>query len=115
MQMTLEEGVQFFADLFGGRHHILGSDYAEKNLKKCGQGWSVVCSHDFATYDMSLLTKLVFLAHDRACRASVDPAGRSLRISIWKRARSGNQSDYHPTLDEAIKRHRQQFAEETIR
>lgn len=108
--MPIAEAMKFFSTLFGGKQHIPGDRYGEENLIGYGRGWSVILSHDLSTYDMAILTRLVFLAHDFAFRASVLPSGKRLqRIAIWKRERSGDQGTHHPTLEQAITAHRRHF------
>ena len=100
-----EEAIAFFAELFGGAHHIPGAGYAAgPKVKPWGAGWAVVTSMDLATFDSDALTRLVFLAHDRGYRAEVSPAMRYLRIAIWRRAlrEGGAMWERHPTLDAAL-------------
>lgn len=95
--MTKEQAVEFFAELFLGEHHIPRS-----GVKGFGFGWAVIYDGDFATFDAEMLTRLVFLAHDRCVRAEVSHAGMHLRISIWQRVREGRKSQRHPTLETAL-------------
>ena len=71
--MNKEQAIDFFAELFGGEHHIPRSW-----VKEFGLGWAVIYDGDFATFDAGMLTRLVFLAHDRCIRAEVSRAG-----SFW--------------------------------
>lgn len=99
---TKEEATQFFADLFGGEHHI------NAEVKEHGRGWAIITSKDFATYDFNHLTKLVLLSHERCIRAEIDGCNKfgSIRIAIWKRQREGDIMKRHPTIEEAIERFR---------
>lgn len=61
------------------------------------------------TYDSDGLTRLVFLAHDHAIRVGVSGAShRHLRLSFWPRSHGQELgwSARHPTLAEAVERHR---------
>jgi len=59
----------------------------------------------FATYDDSLLTHLVLLAHEKNIRASVRAATHGyLQLEFMEVSRKGFFADRHPTLAESIKR-----------
>lgn len=103
--MAHAEAVEFFADLFGGVHHIPGSRYGSAdNVKSRGDGWYVINSGDLATYDGDVLTRFVFLAHDRCCRGNVEASGKNLKLTIWKRENreGGPMWSRHPTLEAAV-------------
>lgn len=97
--LTKEEATAFFAEFYGGEHHL-----PRGGVKDWGNGW---CVHhdqgDLATYDFNKLTKLVIMAHDQCIRVSIQPhAFKTMRIAIWKRKREGTVSERHPTLEQAI-------------
>lgn len=97
------ECAKMLRDLFGGWHHIDGP------IKQFGDGVQHNASPNwFSTFDFNLLTRLVFMAHDRCIRASVDPSGPGLiKVTLFKRhTREGSMSQRHPTLDEAIQIYR---------
>ena len=55
------------------------------------------------TYDYSILTNLVFAAHDFCCRISIEFVSKlNVKITVSRRTRSGGISERHPTLAEAI-------------
>lgn len=94
-----EEATDFFAELFRGEHHIPG-----RQLLDWGEGWAVECRTDLSTFDGSLLTRLVVLAHDRCCRAEISPSKNEglIYLAIHKREREGPIDCRHPTLEEHI-------------
>lgn len=97
--MTKEEAIDFFAHLFRGKHHI-----PQSGVKPYGQGWCVNHYGDLATFDFDMLTRFVFLAHDRCCRASVLSSGpRMVKLAIWQRnTRTGSMFERHPTIEHAL-------------
>ena len=98
-EMTKEDATQFFAQLFGGEHHIPGT----KGVMPFGEGWCVNTWQDFATFDGNLLTELVFMAHDKAVRVEIVNGGtKRVKIVIHQRVREGRLYDRHPTLEEAV-------------
>ena len=98
--MSKEDAIQFFAQLFHGEHHI---PHGSKGVKEFGAGWCVNTSHDFATFDSNELTRLVFMAHDRAVRVEIRPASpQYLKICIWQRQRDGDLYHRHPTLEQGV-------------
>lgn len=100
LKLTKDEAVSFFSALFGGEHHIPGHAVIPVGVG----GYYVDSSIPMATYDGRMLTNLVFLAHERAVRVEISPCrGSRLRISIWKRVRSGEYYERHPTLEDAHK------------
>lgn len=99
--LTKQEATAFFSEFYGGEHHL-----PRGGIKDWGDGW---CVHhdqgDLATYDSDGLTNLVFMAHDKCIRVSVQPhAFKTIRIAIWRRKREGSLSRRHPTLDQAIEK-----------
>ena len=102
--MNHADAVAFFAEIFGGAHHIPGAKYKGENVREWGQGWCILVSAELYTYDFDLLTRLVFLAHDRCCRVQVQPAMRYTRVCVWQRdPASVSRYDRHPTLDQALR------------
>lgn len=88
----------------GGLHHL--DHEAAKQAK-----WNdtlyieIEWRHDeFASYDNSLLTRLVFLAHDTCIRISIQPCTIGmLRVMFHPRkGRDGDFSRRHPTLEQAV-------------
>ena len=99
-KFTEEEATVFFARLFNGKHHIPGT-----GLKPFEGGWCVnVYQSDLSTFDFSLLTGFVFLAHDYCMRAGIYPSGPGLvKIAVWKReGRTGDIYNRHPTVEQAL-------------
>lgn len=98
-KMEQQEAIDFFAVLYYGEHHIPGNGLP----KPFGLGWCVNHQSDMSTFDFDFMTRLVFLAHDRAVRASIMPSGPGrVKIAIWKRQREGRTSERHPTISEAL-------------
>ena len=100
------ECYQFIADLYCGFHHVHGK------LHEWGYGIKLNTSQTslFSTFDFNGLTKAVIMAHDRMIRFSIEPSGpRMLALVLYKRhKRDGNMSERHPTIEDAISRHRKQ-------
>ena len=96
---------QLLSDCFGGAHHV-------PRLRKCGHGIKVsVYSGSLSTFDFDLLTRLVFLAHDRCVRVEIVSSGPG-RVGIMlhrRRGRDGDIFERHPSLDDAIADHRRSF------
>lgn len=105
--MERELAVKFFSGLFGGKHHIPAPGHeGEHGVREYGDGWYVCYWGGLATWDMSRLTQLVFLAHHYGVRAEVSTAGRYLRIAIHQRTRDRSSMRGHPTLEQAVGRFR---------
>lgn len=104
MSLTHDEAVDFFATLYGGRHHIPGGKYKGDNVNPWGpNAWQVAHYGDLATYDFDLLTRLVLLAHERCIRVGIQPCGpRHVRIGISRRERTDSIFTNHPTIEQAI-------------
>lgn len=103
--------VAYFAELFGGEHHIPST-----GVKESGPyGWHVNYYGDLATYDFNVLTRAVFLAHDRCMRLSIDPSGpRLVKLTVYQRyERDGGMMERHPTLEQAVESWRKSHAEST--
>ena len=61
-------------------------------------------SRDLSSYDGSLLTRLVFLAHDHALRVEVEPCNmQMLKLRFHERSREGERTcERHPSLEQAL-------------
>ena len=101
MTMAKEQATAFFAEFYGGEHHI-----PKGGVRVWGVGWYVNhrAGNELATFDSDRLTRLVFLAHDRAVRVAINDCGLGMvRVCIWQRAREANQFwARHPTLEQAV-------------
>lgn len=97
------------ADLRGGFHHV------NETIRRCGKGIEVNLRVNFATYDGNLLTRLVFMAHDRSIRADLGPSGPGMvKLTLHKRPkriRSNNPLreswERHPRIEEALADYRE--------
>lgn len=101
MSMTKEQAIEFFGEIYCGKHHIPG--------KHCepvpwGDGWCVNHTGELSTFDFNKLTRLVFLAHDRCVRVSIQSSGPGMvRICIWQREkRTGSIFESHPAIETAL-------------
>ena len=96
--MTKEEATNFFSEIFGGEHHF------PSELKEKAGGWSICSGMDLSTYDYNMLTRCVFLAHDKCYRLSIKQGGPGkVKLSIWKRYdRDGSIYYRHPTIEQAL-------------
>ena len=96
------ECYQMLADIFLGFHHIQGK------LHEWGRGikLNTTYTNSLATFDFDGLTRAVIMAHDRMIRMEIVPSGPGmLGIVLHKRhKREGRMSEYHPTIETAIKR-----------
>ncbi len=103
MDLTKQEALDFFTDFYCGEHHI------PNELRACGgSGWSVVDTNYMSTTDNDRLTKLVVMAHDRCLRVSIAPFGANrYKITLHKRSRTGNISESHSTIEDAVTRIRE--------
>lgn len=65
----------------------------------------IVLWGQFSTFDGDRLTQLVFLAHDRCLRVTVEGAASGyLRITFHPKTREGNSFDRHPTIEQALEK-----------
>jgi hypothetical protein len=100
-----ERVAELLDDLFGGIYHLEGAelvDWANDHHIEVR-----VAYKEWATFDSNLLTRLVFLAHDRCLRLSVSPRShRALTLLFYPRQRGGRIDERHPTLEEAVAEHR---------
>ncbi len=99
MEMSEKEATEFFSEFYAGEHHF------PDVLKPKGDGWSMKHRGELATYDFNEMTRLVFLAHSKCIRVSVESGGKNrLNITVWKRnCREGRMSERHPTIEDALK------------
>lgn len=74
-------------------------------LRPYGNGARMAVREGLSTADFDELTRLVFAAHDRSCRITINPrAGpRMIEVCCWKRTRDADISLGHPTLEQAVK------------
>ncbi|MBA7646724.1 hypothetical protein ES703_54490 [subsurface metagenome] len=93
-----EVAEEFFSELYFGKHHI------PSKIIAYGNGWCINHHGDLSTFDFDILTRLVFLAHDKCIRVELSQGGpRAVKISIWKRyGRIGRIDQRHPTIETAL-------------
>lgn len=98
MDMEFKDAKSFFSEFCLGEHHIPGK------IRAYGPAWYINFHHDLSTFDFDYLTRLVFLAHDRCVRASIQQSGpRMIKIIIWAReGRDGSMYERHPTIEHAL-------------
>lgn len=86
--------------IVGGDHHIYHPVYA------CGYGIETTMHGEAATWDGSLLTQMVLVAHCDAVRISIDGGGGPYRYKLMIHPREHGHDDWsrkHPTIDDLIK------------
>lgn len=99
--LTKEEALNFFSDVFFGRHHV-------PRLKESGTGWKILYSGNLATYDSDILTRLVYLAHKYLYRVEISQCNfRYLNIRVHRRMLNASDNlapcfSRHRTIDEMI-------------
>jgi hypothetical protein len=96
---------QMLCDWLGGAHHV-------PQVKPCGLGIKVcVFANGLSTFDFHLLTKLVFFAHDRCVRVELANGGPwRIGVKLHRRhTREGCVGERHPTMEEALQKHRQNW------
>ena len=96
---------EMLCDWLGGSHHV-------PNIKPFGLGIKCsVYSTYLSTFDFDRLTKLVFLAHDRCIRVEMCNGGPCrTSIALHRRhTRVGGTFDRHPTVEQALTSHREQW------
>ena len=98
MKTRIEDAEDFFSEIYFGKHHLPGK------LKPYGEGWCVNHYGELATFDFDMLTRIVFLAHDRCMRVSIENSGpRMVKIVLWQRAgRKGSIYERHPTIEDSL-------------
>jgi len=91
-------------ELFDGIYHI-GKQAVKANWNRDKFVSVVVQDHHFSTYDSSMLTHLIILAHNRNIRAHTRAAAPGyLRLEFMAVTRSGFFADRHPTLQESLEK-----------
>ncbi len=92
-------------DNWHGLHH-----FEDRELGRVDWGREfvelVLYHPSLATFDGSMLTRLIILAHDHAIRVAVTASGNRLRYVMTPRARAGSISACHPTMEDALAVHR---------
>jgi hypothetical protein len=103
-----ERVADLLGDLFVGLYHL---EDAEKVDWSNDHHIEVrIRFKELATFDSNLLTKLVFLCHDRCIRVSVNPRSpQALTLLFHPREREGGTWARHPTLEQAVADHRQWY------
>ena len=104
--ITKEEATKFFAELYGGLHHIPSDVKLGTGL--FDGGWYIRHYGSLASYDFDSLTKLVLMAHDKCVRVCISGSdSKYIKISIWGRDPSGSDiMDSHPTIESALEKWR---------
>lgn len=107
-----EQVADLLGDLFVGLYHL---DKAESVDWANDHHIEVrVAYKDWATFDSNLLTKLVFLAHDRCLRASISPrSAHAITLLFHQRQRDGGIWDRHPTIEQALTMYREFYPAES--
>lgn len=103
MELKKEEATKFFADFYGGEHHILSP------LKEFGEGWCTLDHRQLATFDFDELTRLVVMAHDRGIRVTIMPSSpKVLKIALHKREKADGEARLnvhnHPSLERNVEK-----------
>lgn len=93
-------------DLFSGLYHLDGAekvDWANDHHIEVR-----VAYKEWASVDSNLLTKLVFLAHDRCLRVSISPRSAHAQTLLFhQRRRAGGTWERHPTIEQALALYRE--------
>lgn len=98
------ECARLIGDAMSGFHNVIGQ------FKASGHGIQIlVPTHRMATFDFNDLTTLVLLAHDRCIRVEIQACSpHRVRLRLHRRdRRSGPNYSRHPTIEEAVQKHRQ--------
>ncbi|WP_277977416.1 hypothetical protein [Pantoea endophytica] len=94
---------QMLCDIMGGGNHLGGM--VKQRTRGIELNTRIFRS---ATFDYDGLTKAVILAHDRYIRFEIEPSGPGmLRLVLHRRQPNGRMYERHPTLEEAIAKHRE--------
>ncbi len=105
IKLTKETALDFFAELYRGKHHL------PSELRDDGNGvFSVSHFGGFSTFDDDGLTRLVLAAHERCARAWITSGGPR-RLRIWIQARDGRSADIsrtHAQIEEAVAKFREE-------
>ena len=85
---------QLLADWARGEHHM-------GKVTHCGRGLRMTWLGEVATFDGNDMTRLVLIAHQRLCRASISSAGpQRLAIEVHPRQPEGSLYERHPGLSD---------------
>jgi hypothetical protein len=103
-----EQVADLLGDLFVGLYHLEGAaslDWANDHHIEVR-----VVHKDWASFDSNLLTKLIFLAHDRCLRVSLNPRSHhAMTLLFHQRKREGGVWERHPTIEQALEEHRKWY------
>jgi len=102
------------ATLVGGMHHLDGGDLVNWSNPRYVD---ITLSYpSFATFDSDVLTRFVFLCHDRGIRAEMKGGTKGrLRLILFPRAtREGECDQKHPTIETALEKWRQAYPAQTV-
>jgi hypothetical protein len=100
IELTLSEKVDLFIDyVFGGRHHTT-------KVINHNSWYEVKFYQDVASWDFSIMTKMVVASHDLGLRSSIEANGlRGLKVLLHNRkSREGLMHQRHPTLEQHLER-----------
>lgn len=103
-----EQVADLLGDLFVGLYHLDGAEKVD---------WSNthhievrVKYKEWATFDTNLLTKLVFLCHDRCLRCSIGARSAFAQTLLFhQRERTGGVDTRHPSLEDAVADYRRWY------
>ena len=103
-QLTVREATEFFSKLFYGEHHIPRTK--QGRVHEHGFGFCVNYPQGaIATYDGDTLTRFVLLCHQFCYRGEVSSYGfKGIKLAIWKRSRTGQMCERHPTIEDVLSR-----------
>lgn len=100
--LTRDKALAIFSALYRGKHRV-------PTMRDDGDGvFSVSHYGEIATFDHDELTRIVLLAHEHCVRMWLS-AGGAKRIRIWVQQRAPSSTDIshgHPTIEQAIAKHR---------
>lgn len=108
-KLTREQAIEFFAEIFHGENHIPGKVRSAKD----GSCWILQTDSGFwecGTYDYDMMTRIVFLAHDRCIRVQLLRGSRGIQLTIDARSRprpGDDMTDRHPTIEQALAKWRE--------
>ncbi len=97
------ECCEMILNLIDGKRHLC------VKIREYGDGVAYnTRNHSPATFDGSLLTNMVFMAHDRKIRVEIKPSSSGiLKLCLCKRHnRKGRASERHPTIETALANYR---------
>lgn len=104
MRPVEEKAQRVLARAYFGIHHV---PYWNRRRGWGPEGVKVTVYGDVSTCDFDTLTRLVVAAHDECVRLRVMSGGPSyLVLAFTDRAREGDITERHPTMEEALERAR---------